>query len=185
MLGKYMTFCPTKRQWRRWSLPSKLTAIGVLISIVGIAVTLALFLASRDGTERGTDVEDAAVPAVALELRNPTTTSVTIRGRGDAVFWLPAGVGGGAPNVTGKYDLSFDTAPGSAVDSLTIEPLSTANVYAHLSSATQVAELLRAGSTDLSLLLRREDGSVIRCGSIPFDESRIISTRWQIDVAPR
>ena len=179
-----MTLWPSKGQWRQWSLPSRLTAIGALIGIVGIAVTLALFFVSRDSSVGGTDVADAVVPPVALEFRNSTTASVTIRGRGDAVFWLPAGVGLGAPNVAGKYDLSFDTAPGSALDSLTIEPLSTLNVYAHLSSASQVAELLRAGSADLSLLLRREDGSAVTCGSIPFDGSRILSTRWQIDVAP-
>lgn len=32
---------PTKRQWNNWSLPSKLAAIGVLLSLIGISVSLA------------------------------------------------------------------------------------------------------------------------------------------------
>lgn len=34
---------PTKKQWKRWSLPSKLTAIGTYVGILGIAITLLLF----------------------------------------------------------------------------------------------------------------------------------------------
>lgn len=179
-----MTLWPTKLQWRQWSLPSKLTAVGVLVGIAGIVATLVLFLVSLDGGERGIDVEDAVVPPVALEFRNPTMSAVTVLGRGDAVFWLPAGVGGGAPNVSGKYDLSFDVEQGSPLESVIVEPLSTVEVYVHLSSTGTVEELLRAGLTDLTLLLRRDDGSSIPFGSIPFDESRILSTRWQIDVVP-
>lgn len=33
---------PNKRQWERWSLPSKLTAIGVVLGVVGIVLTLVI-----------------------------------------------------------------------------------------------------------------------------------------------
>lgn len=38
-----MQIFPSHNQWRRWSLPSKLTAIGAYVGAFGIALTIAIF----------------------------------------------------------------------------------------------------------------------------------------------
>lgn len=41
-----MSLWPTRKQWARWSLPSKLTAVGALVGVVALGVTLAIWLLS-------------------------------------------------------------------------------------------------------------------------------------------
>lgn len=43
-----MSLWPSKKQWKSWSLPSKYAAIGVLVAIVGIALTVLLSYLSSD-----------------------------------------------------------------------------------------------------------------------------------------
>lgn len=38
---------PTSKQWKKWSLPSKLTAIGTYVGIIGIVITLALYIVDK------------------------------------------------------------------------------------------------------------------------------------------
>jgi hypothetical protein len=43
---------PTVKQWRAWSLPSKLTAVGALAGALGIVATTFLFLIDHSSEER-------------------------------------------------------------------------------------------------------------------------------------
>lgn len=55
-----MRLWPTRRQWRSWSLPSKLTAIGTLMGIIGILVAVLVYIlqvASPTRTLSGDDKE--------------------------------------------------------------------------------------------------------------------------------
>lgn len=47
VLKSIMNLWPSKRQWKSWSLPSKLTAISVPISLIGIVLALAIFLLDK------------------------------------------------------------------------------------------------------------------------------------------
>lgn len=40
---------PSREQWKRWSLPSKLTAIGAYVGILGLVLTVLFFFFSRPG----------------------------------------------------------------------------------------------------------------------------------------
>lgn len=52
-----MGFIPTKKQWINWSLPSKLTAIGTLLGIISLLITLLVlfFGPSNDGPKNHND----------------------------------------------------------------------------------------------------------------------------------
>jgi hypothetical protein len=47
-----MQLLPSRNQWRNWSLPSKLTALGAYIGIMGILLTVAIFAIETYREER-------------------------------------------------------------------------------------------------------------------------------------
>jgi len=180
-----MRLWPSRQQWKSWSLPSKLTAIGVLIGLVGLVLTLAIFAASGNFSQLSARLgrqSQRGVPLVALALSNPGTSSVSIFGRGDCVFWLPEGVDGGAPRSAGKYQLLPDKRAKSEPDTLTLQGSSTVTVYARLENQSQGASILEAGSTDLEIIFRQLDGSIQFSGPIPFTRHKIESTTWRIEI---
>jgi hypothetical protein len=46
---------PSKGQWKKWSLPNKLTAVGAYVGILGLALTLVLFTLSHLAREGAID----------------------------------------------------------------------------------------------------------------------------------
>ena len=56
-----MWFLPSRDQWRRWSLPSKLTAIGAYVGIISIPLAVGLFALSLYLQERSASVSFAPV----------------------------------------------------------------------------------------------------------------------------
>lgn len=48
---KPMFLIPNKSQWEKWSLPSKLTAIGAYVGIIGIIFTLIIYLLQKNDNE--------------------------------------------------------------------------------------------------------------------------------------
>ncbi len=180
-----MRFWPSKQQWDSWSLPSKYSFVGALSGLIGVT-TAAVFFALGGSLPAllGGDHKPApaSVPLVALSLSNPGKSIVTIMGRGDCVFWLPEGVDGGAPNVSGKYQLLLDAQGRSEPDTISVRPSQMVDAYARLENAAQVAKLLEAGSTDLEFILRKAKGGILFSGEIPFTREKMLSTRWQLDL---
>jgi len=175
---------PRWSQWRRWSLPSKLTAIGAFVAVVSFVIMIGIFVLDRCSTvSSGSSFAEAHVPDIALSLVNSSEQSVTLLARGDFVLWLPAGVGGGAPSIPGKYVLRPEGVAEDYVDVVTIEASSTLSVLAHLENPTQIAPVLDAGSTDLDFIFRRPEGGLTFSGPIPFTRSRIEVTCWQVEVS--
>jgi hypothetical protein len=58
---------PTKQQWKRWSLPAKLTAVGAYVGIVGLILTIASFFVA-DSAQPTDDLESARVLQIQEEL---------------------------------------------------------------------------------------------------------------------
>lgn len=44
-----MILIPTSRQWRKWSLPSKLTAVGCYLAVLAILLTVVFYVWPRSG----------------------------------------------------------------------------------------------------------------------------------------
>jgi len=175
---------PSRSQWKQWSLPSKLTAIGTLVG----ALSLGLYLGEKSlrvfsPSFRPTVPESLAIPAVALALENPTDQPVAIQRRGDFVLWLPQGVDG-VRRLPGKYD--FEAPDGqSSSPVVVIRPRATVPVVAHLRAEIPLAQLLDRRAADLEFILRKERGGLLFSGSIPFTREATKATRWKIDLARR
>lgn len=58
---------PSKNQWRKWSLPSKLTAIGTGLGLLGIFISIALYLVPKQEPEINI-LEDLAITNVSLKI---------------------------------------------------------------------------------------------------------------------
>ncbi len=74
-----MWFLPSRDQWRKWSLPSKLTAIGAYVGIVSIPLAIALFALPIH--LQGNVAPPAAVPSMAPERQHTTSTPATALAR--------------------------------------------------------------------------------------------------------
>jgi hypothetical protein len=65
---------PSRDQWRSWSLPSKLTAVGAYVSILGILLTVGIF-AFQIYREARTDPQVARTAHTPLSVERPTVQS--------------------------------------------------------------------------------------------------------------
>jgi hypothetical protein len=180
-----MRLWPSRKQWRGWSLPSRLTAVGTYVGIA--AILFAVVEAATGGWPfslgRQPAVRQAATPPIVLELRNSGSSPVTILGRGDAVFWLPEGLGAGPRQIAGKYQLVLLDAADPEPSQLTIPAASEVILYARLEDSEHTAAILDAGTTDLQFVLRRSDASMFFSQQIPFTRTKIETFRWSIEVA--
>lgn len=61
-----MRILPSKRQWRNWSLPSKLTAIGTALAVISIIISLAVIVVPR--ATRAYQAEVVRIPQASLHL---------------------------------------------------------------------------------------------------------------------
>lgn len=69
-----MMLWPSRKQWTQWTLPSRLTAIGVGLTVAGIILSIVMFAAAR--------FDDRAVPDITnVELRNSIDQIATKLGR--------------------------------------------------------------------------------------------------------
>ena len=66
MSHSLMSLIPTKRQWRRWSTPSKLTAVGVCVSILSLLLAVIVLLPpwSFQATTPSAEQLDCSSPTV-------------------------------------------------------------------------------------------------------------------------
>ena len=177
-----MWLIPSPGQWKGWSLPSRLTAIGALVGVL----SLALYLAEKSlgifgSLSRPVVSEPVATGVIALTLENPTDAPIGILRKGDFVLWLPQGVDG-VRRLPGKYDLKVSKAP-SPVLVVVIGPRAAVPVLARLSAEIPLGQLLDRGVADLELILRKERGGILFSGAIPFTQDAMTTTRWKIDLA--
>ena len=173
---------PSRRQWSEWSLPSKLTAIGTLVTVL----SLCLYLVEKSlpfFDRRSTSSALSAVPAVSLELQNTTAEPINIQRRGDFVLWLPQGVDN-LRRLPGRYELEQPDGQ-DGKPTLAISVGAESRVLAKLHSEVQLVPLLNGGAADLEFIFRKEQGEIIFSGSIPFERQRITTTLWKIDLGKK
>lgn len=179
-----MLLIPSRSQWKDWSLPNKLTAIGTLVGVLSLGLYLgekSLGIFSR--LFRPTPPASSETPTVVLALENPSNEPVTIQRRGDIVLWLPQGVDG-VRRLPRKYDLAARESK-SSNPVVVVGPRATVLVVANLRAEISLDQLLDRGAADLEFILREEHGGLLFSGSIPFTREELKTTRWRIDLARR
>lgn len=177
-----MRLIPSRHQWRDWSVPSKLTAVGTLVGVL----SLGLYVGEKSvGILKfvypPVPRVPLTIPPVALTLVNNTRELITVQRRGDFVLWLPQGVDD-LRRLPGRYDL--ETLGGGPSDLVVaIAPGTEARVVAQLHSEVPLTQLLDSGAADLEFILRKEQGALLFSGSIPFKRVAITTTVWRIELA--
>lgn len=177
-----MWLIPSRGQWKQWSLPSKLTAIGALVGVLSLGLYVAEKSFGLISPATGPRTPDALpVPPISLEFKNPTADPIGIQRRGDFVLWLPQGVDN-LRRLPGRYDIE---SPGdqSRESAVIVGPGSSTAVVAHLQAEYALGGLLDRGAADLEFILRKERGGLVFSGTIPFARAKIESTRWVIDLS--
>jgi hypothetical protein len=58
---------PTKQQWGNWSLPSKLTAVGTFLGVIGVVLSVLFFLLSMDDNAGNTSEVKAVLNSAIYE----------------------------------------------------------------------------------------------------------------------
>jgi len=177
-----MSLLPSASQWKGWSLPSKLTAVGTLIGALSLALYLLSLGSGLFHRSSADEPRSPSLPAVALELSNRGSEAISILPRGDLVLWLPTGVQGGVRSLSGKYELVLATEGQPGLSPIQVGPGSSVRAAARVLDARNLEPVLEAGSTDLELILKTEDGTVHFSGSIPFTEHAIRTTRFRIEL---
>jgi hypothetical protein len=171
------------------SYPKSARTRNILLVLVGAGVILLGLWSLRNviGVRRELRSQPngaAKLPELVLEFINSGKTPITLQRRGDLVLWLPQGISDGVRSIPGKYEILPAGNDAQLQRSLiTIPPSSSIKTSARLQNEVQLLPILEAGSTDLELILRREDGSIVFSGQIPFTKDSLQSTRWQIQVS--
>jgi len=83
---------PNAKQWKNWTLPSKLTAIGTLVGVLsfGAYVVEKGYGVSRYFFQQEEQLEDVNV---VVEFSNKEKNAITVFERGEVFFWHPGGDG--------------------------------------------------------------------------------------------
>ena len=166
-----MNLLPSRSQWRSWSLPSKLTAVGTLLAIISLGlygIDKSFYL--KDWViNRILESQYAKVPNITLKLRNSGEKIMSVYSEGEFVLWLPQGVYDGVQTIPGRYRIIANSIDGL----ITIQPAKDIMLAVQLMNPQYFSRVLERGDTDLSLILRRSDGSVIFSENIPFRRDAI------------
>lgn len=83
---------PSRKQWESWSLPSKLTAIGTLVGVLGFAAYL---IEKGYGISQSFRVSEPVIEDVniVVELENEKKRDVVLYKRGEIFYWYPGSDG--------------------------------------------------------------------------------------------
>lgn len=96
---------PNRREWQRWSVPSRLTAVGAYVGIAGLLLTVVLYVAGRPATPPelqsacdGGAAAEAATPATAellalLNMRAAEVVKAFERTQDNAIAAMKGGLG--------------------------------------------------------------------------------------------
>lgn len=170
-----MSLIPSRSQWHAWSLPSKLTAIGTFLAIASLGLY---------GLEKSVHVKDwiidrmlesrySKLPFVTVKIQNSTDKIINVQSEGEFVLWLPKGVYDGVQTIPGKYVISATSTKSIKDGLITIQPSGEALVVAQLMNPQYFSRILERGDTDLSFILRMDNGSSFFSDNIPFRREAI------------
>jgi len=167
--------------WReRWSSISARTKVFV-ISVVAIAAGAASLLGNLESIHEHfrSKPQLPYVPLITVKLSNGQTNVVRVAARGDFLLWLP---GPEARYTTGKYELvSKDGIPPKS-GQVTIDPRTTATVYARILNQPLFGRLLEQADCDITFGIRRVDAGLKFTDELPFTKEALAKYYVPADV---
>jgi len=182
-----MVLWPEKHQWKSWSLPSKLTAIGTLVGII----SLGLYMLEKSFNlkelilRKWSEKQSASVPEITLRVSNSSDQDISFYSEGEFVLWLPQGVNFSVRTIPGKYKLILLNNTDKTNGIITVHPGEEVIMAAELMNQAYFSKLLHQGDTDLCLIFRRSNGSIFFSPNIPFRHEDIKKYYLQVDAGKR
>jgi len=160
---------PSKRQWKTWSLPSKLTALGALVGIISISLYL---------IEKGVGIFDDPNPKnpvvkdvlMVLEFNNPYSEILSIYARGDAYYWYP---GSDAVHEVQAFEIKYDESNNEVGGKIEIPPKTSKRFVAKLLPKNRINYLIEQGHTGISLFIKGSNINSQFSETIAFTKSNI------------
>ncbi|MCG8066377.1 MAG: hypothetical protein JAY84_00825 [Candidatus Thiodiazotropha taylori] len=141
---------PTKQQWRSWSLPSKLTAIGTLVGVIGFSAYLVEkgYGISQTLFDSQPVIEDVSV---VVELSNEQEKEIILHKRGEVFYWHP---GPGAYHEVYAFEITHSEAIQQNSNGIVIPAKSSLKTTVTLFPAAVASAYLEQGHMDISLYFK-------------------------------
>lgn len=162
-LEEIRTLIPTRKQWKSWSLPSRLTAIGTLAGVLSFGAYLL-----EKGYPYFSNIpffSDASDVTLVVEFQNNTNDEILLYGRGETFYWFPGG---------GTYrSYAFEVIRVGKEASIVIAGQSKVRRILKLLPQSIAQDYLSQGHMSLSLLFTGEGGWQKMSPSIGFSKSNI------------
>ncbi|ASJ70342.1 hypothetical protein [Granulosicoccus antarcticus] len=157
---------PTRKQWKSWSLPSKLTAIGTFVGLLSFGFYLIekVHHHFKDFPSRADDSEVSLI----VEFQNYTDNEILLYGRGDVFYWFP---GGGRYQSAAFEVISF--GGDSTFTNLSIMKQSKVRGIVKLLPKDIARGYLNQGHMSLSLLFKGDNGLQKMSPNVGFSNSNI------------
>ncbi|MES9834740.1 MAG: hypothetical protein ABW139_21110 [Candidatus Thiodiazotropha sp. DIVDIV] len=142
---------PRKQQWKNWSLPSKLTAIGTLVGVLGFTAYLIEkgYGISQMLNQSPPVIEDVSI---VVELTNERKDDVILYNRGDVFYWHP---GAGAYHEVYTFEVTYSEAE-QKNNGLVIPANSSLKATVKLLPMSVARQYIEQGHMDISLYFKGE-----------------------------
>lgn len=146
-----------KRQWKNWSLPSKLTAIGTLVGVLsfgGYLIEKVYGLSTFVSEKYFAGEPIVSEVLVVAEIDNRQTTEITIASRGETFFWYP---GSGAQHEIYAFDIVHSEITASENGSIVVPAQTKVKLTVKIVPTTRARHFLEQEHMGISLYFRGEN----------------------------
>ena len=160
------TLIPTSKQWRNWSLPSKLTAIGALLALFTTAVFIIekTYPYIRGIPELWSDKD----VSLEIEFQNNWDKELELYGRGEIYYWYP----GGSSHRVYAFELA-ELAGNKNVGDILLPKKKSMRGVVNLLPRDVARGYLEQGHMSISLFFKHKDGKTTHSPNIGFTRSNL------------
>lgn len=158
---------PTRKQWKAWSLPSKLTAIGTLIAV--LSFVLYLFEKGDSFISESSLFKNKDDVFLVVELVNHSDDMVSLFSRGETFFWYP----GGGQYISYAFEVVKNNSNETNSSNINIPGKDKLRVVVKLLPKDVVRGYLEQGHMSISLIFRNTAGKLKFSPTVGFSESNI------------
>ncbi|HCG8623833.1 TPA: hypothetical protein NJ576_004596 [Vibrio parahaemolyticus] len=155
---------PSKKQWKAWSLPSKLTAIGTFAGVLSLCFYV--FEKGYSFAESSSVFSASNDVLVEVELNNQTNELLSLYGRGEVFYWYP----NSAQYASSAFEIVQVDNVGA---NLSIAPGTKVRTEVRLLPKDVASEFLTQGHMTLSLMFKGLGGYSHMSRPIGFSEANI------------
>lgn len=171
---------PSRQQWKSWSLPSKLTAIGTLVGILGFAAYL---IEKGYGITQFINHSPQATEDlnIVVEISNEQSKKATIFKRGEVFYWHP---GAGAYHEVYTFEIIHSEAKQQNNGSFVILAGSRVKATAKLLPSSIARRYLEQGHMDISFYFKG-DGFTQFSPNVAFTKENLDGFYIPIKIGPK